>query len=60
MAIDPISSGGRRAVFLDRDGTPNRAVGREGRPYPPDSVAALEIFRQAAGWILLHEREGQI
>ena len=34
----------RRAVFLDRDGVLNRAVVRDGRPYPPDSVDALEIL----------------
>jgi len=34
----------RRAVFLDRDGVLNRAVVREGRPYPPVSVAQVEIL----------------
>lgn len=34
----------RRAVFLDRDGVINRAVVRDGRPYPPATVAALEIL----------------
>lgn len=34
----------RRAVFLDRDGVINRAVVRDGKPYPPDSVAELEIL----------------
>lgn len=34
----------RRAVFLDRDGVLNRAVVREGRPYPPASVAEVEIL----------------
>ena len=33
-----------RAVFLDRDGVINRAMIREGRPYPPGSVAELEIL----------------
>jgi D-glycero-D-manno-heptose 1,7-bisphosphate phosphatase len=32
-----------KAVFLDRDGVINRAVVREGRPYPPASAAELEI-----------------
>jgi D-glycero-D-manno-heptose 1,7-bisphosphate phosphatase len=36
--------GGRRAVFLDRDGVVNRSVVREGKPYPPASVAELEIM----------------
>lgn len=31
------------AVFLDRDGTINRAVIRDGRPYPPGRVEELEI-----------------
>jgi len=35
---------GRRAVFLDRDGVINRAVVRDGKPYPPDSVAEMEIL----------------
>jgi D-glycero-D-manno-heptose 1,7-bisphosphate phosphatase len=35
---------GRRAVFLDRDGVINRAVVRDGKPYPPDSLEALEVL----------------
>jgi len=34
----------RRAVFLDRDGVINRAIVREGRPYPPATAAELEIL----------------
>lgn len=34
----------RRAVFLDRDGVVNRAVIRDGRPYPPASVEETEIL----------------
>jgi D-glycero-D-manno-heptose 1,7-bisphosphate phosphatase len=33
-----------RAVFLDRDGVLNRAVLREGRPYPPPGAAELRIM----------------
>ncbi len=40
---------GRRAVFLDRDGVINRAVVRGGKPYPPDSLEALEILPGVAG-----------
>jgi D-glycero-D-manno-heptose 1,7-bisphosphate phosphatase len=36
--------GHRRAVFLDRDGVINRAIVRDGKPYSPQSVAALEIL----------------
>ena len=32
------------AVFLDRDGVLNRAVVRDGKPYPPASVEQLEIL----------------
>ena len=32
-----------RAVFLDRDGVLNRADVRDGKPYPPATVEALEI-----------------
>ena len=37
----------RRAVFLDRDGTLNRAVIRDGKPYPPSTLAELEVFPDA-------------
>lgn len=42
MGIDGALS--RRAAFLDRDGVINRAIIREGRPYPPASLAELEIL----------------
>ncbi len=38
----------RRAVFLDRDGVLNRAFVREGKPYPPQSLAELEILPRVA------------
>ena len=34
----------RPAVFLDRDGTLNRQVIRDGKPYPPQSLAEYELF----------------
>lgn len=34
----------RRAVFLDRDGVLNRAVVRDGRPYPPATVEEFELY----------------
>ena len=52
----------RKAVFIDRDGVLNRAVVREGRPYPPASVGEVEILPgvpeslralKAAGFILI-------
>jgi D-glycero-D-manno-heptose 1,7-bisphosphate phosphatase len=37
-----------RAVFLDRDGVINRAIVREGRPYPPATLEELEILPDAS------------
>ena len=37
-------SEGQRAVFLDRDGVINRALTRDGKPYPPASLAEFEIL----------------
>jgi D-glycero-D-manno-heptose 1,7-bisphosphate phosphatase len=34
----------RPAVFLDRDGTLNRQLIRDGRPYPPATVAEFDLF----------------
>jgi D-glycero-D-manno-heptose 1,7-bisphosphate phosphatase len=39
-----VSAGSRRAVFLDRDGVINRAIVREGKPYAPITLEALEIL----------------
>jgi D-glycero-D-manno-heptose 1,7-bisphosphate phosphatase len=33
-----------KAIFLDRDGVINRAVIKNGRPYPPSSLDTLEIL----------------
>jgi D-glycero-D-manno-heptose 1,7-bisphosphate phosphatase len=35
---------GRRAVFIDRDGVINRALVREGKPYPPARLEDLEVL----------------
>lgn len=52
----------RRAIFLDRDGVINRAEVRDGRPYPPANLAAMEILPgvpeaiqalHVAGWMLI-------
>jgi len=51
-----------RAVFLDRDGVINRALVRDGNPYPPASLAEFEILPdvpeacvalKAAGFLLV-------
>lgn len=35
--------GKRRAVFLDRDGVLNRAIVKNGRPHPPQTLNVLQI-----------------
>lgn len=35
------------AIFFDRDGTLNRAIVRQGKPYPPASVDHFELFPDA-------------
>jgi D-glycero-D-manno-heptose 1,7-bisphosphate phosphatase len=40
MGIRPLNN---KAVFLDRDGVINRALVRDGHPYPPSSLDTLEI-----------------
>ena len=51
-----------RAVFLDRDGVINRALVRDGKPYPPSSLAEFEVLPdgveacrklKAAGFLLV-------
>jgi D-glycero-D-manno-heptose 1,7-bisphosphate phosphatase len=52
----------RRAVFLDRDGVINRALERDGKPYPSANLSEFEIFPEvpeachrlkAAGFMLV-------
>jgi D-glycero-D-manno-heptose 1,7-bisphosphate phosphatase len=53
MGIDSVV---RRAVFLDRDGVINRAIVRDGRPYPPATVEAVEVLPGVAdGLARLHD-----
>lgn len=60
--IRVLNSGLRHAVFLDRDGVLNRALERDGKPYPPTSLAEFEILPgvpescrrlKAAGFLLV-------
>jgi len=52
----------KRAVFLDRDGVINRAIVRDGKPYPPADLTELVILPgvadamnslHEAGWLLI-------
>ncbi|MEW6682302.1 MAG: HAD family hydrolase [Nitrospirota bacterium] len=47
-----------RAVFLDRDGVLNRAFVRNGKPYPPSSLAELEILPGVPEALALLRAEG--
>lgn len=58
--MDPMTL--RPAVFLDRDGTLNRQVIRDGKPYPPQTVDQFALFDgvpeacaqlAAAGYVLV-------
>jgi D-glycero-D-manno-heptose 1,7-bisphosphate phosphatase len=42
----------KRAVFLDRDGVINRAVVQNGKPFPPRSVAEVEVLPDAKDALL--------
>ncbi len=44
MGINEVKSEMSRAVFLDRDGVINRALERDGKPYPSASLGEFEIF----------------
>jgi D-glycero-D-manno-heptose 1,7-bisphosphate phosphatase len=44
MVARPDTERFNRAVFLDRDGVLNRAIIRDGRPYPPATLEAFEIL----------------
>jgi D-glycero-D-manno-heptose 1,7-bisphosphate phosphatase len=48
----------RPAVFLDRDGVLNRAIVREGKPYPPGSVDELVIAPDAPRALARLKRAG--
>jgi D-glycero-D-manno-heptose 1,7-bisphosphate phosphatase len=46
------------AVFLDRDGVLNRAVVRDGKPYPPGSANEIEIPPEVPGRLAELKRAG--
>jgi len=44
VGIGAIAQPLRRAVFLDRDGVLNRAIVRDGKPYPPACQADMQVL----------------
>src|ERR1700731_3496180 len=44
----PVLHRARAAVFLDRDGVINRAVVRDGKPFPPAGIDDLELLPEVA------------
>ena len=57
-----VDRGVRRAIFLDRDGVINRAIVRDGKPYPPADADQVEVLPgvaaalyrlKAAGYLLI-------
>ncbi len=47
MGVPSVTREVRQAVFLDRDGVLNRAILRDGRPYPPATLAEFQVLPDA-------------
>jgi len=58
VGVSPTEGSGRRALFLGRDGALNRTMVREGKPYPRDAVAQLEILPAVPKSLLALRRAG--
>lgn len=50
----------RPAVFLDRDGVINRAIVRDGKPFPPGSLDQLEILPGVREALISLKRAGYL
>lgn len=48
----------RRAVFLDRDGVINRAIVRNGKPFPPSGMDELELVPEVASSLVALKAHG--
>lgn len=47
-----------RAIFLDRDGVINKAIVREGKPYPPENLTQVEILPGVQEALTLFKQAG--
>lgn len=50
----------RRAAFLDRDGTINRAIIKNSKPFPPSSIEDLELLPGVLDAILILKKLGYV
>ena len=50
----------RRAVFLDRDGVINKAIIRDGLPYPPEGLKDFELYEDVAPGFLQLDAAGYL
>jgi D-glycero-D-manno-heptose 1,7-bisphosphate phosphatase len=57
---DITRTGRHRAVFLDRDGVINRSVIRDGKPYPPASLAEFTILPDVADGLVRLRNAGYL
>jgi histidinol-phosphate phosphatase family protein len=55
---DKVGVGALRAVFLDRDGVLNRAIVRDGKPYPPAGLDDFEILPDVAQALAELKKDG--
>lgn len=49
-----------KAVFLDRDGVLNKAIVKDGKPYPPATMDELEIIDDAPDALTALKRQGYL
>ncbi len=58
MGIGRMTQPSFRAVFLDRDGVLNRAIVKNGKPFPPATLAELKLPEDAADALAELRAEG--